>query len=444
VGADKQGPIMTATPRSKLLLLSGLFLAAAATATAGGCSSDDSAGGGADSGADGAVAPGPDSSGPLDASSGHDAHGSDGAGPGVDGGSTDSSVDGGSDTGAPDGGGGDTGSDGGGTDDGGTEGGGTDGGGEGSADAAANVPNDPIAVWNFDEGTGSLAFDSSGHGHTATLRGGATFGLGKHGTGLSPNASGWAVVPATEPDAGSADAGSSADASDVSDAGVADAGTDATTTDAEVADAADASDGASDDATADSDSGGSLDAGPAFAPLVFDTTKSFSIVCWVKVYSSGPNQWQSAFSRDGQNLSVFTLKLRGDSPAPAPGEQFDFDFPGADNTGTGIYTVAQSATSPVSSLADGGADHWYHLAGVLNRDPADAGAATVSIYVNGVAESTAMPNTNPILAAVGDTIIGASLFNGRGASWNGVIDDVSLYDRALSAAEVNALYETTK
>jgi hypothetical protein len=430
---------MIATPRSKLLLLSGLFLAVAAT-TAGGCSSDDSGVGNADSGADGVVAPEPDSStGPLDAGSGHDAHANDAAGPGVDGGSADSSVDAASDTGAPDGGGGDTGTDGGGTD-----GGGTDGGGADSGDAAANVPNDPIAVWSFDEGAGSLAFDSSGNGHTATLRGGATFGLGKHGTGLSPNAAGWAVVPATAPDAGVADAGSSVDASD----GSADATTDAGAADADVPDGADASDGASDDGASDDaatvDAGGTVDAGPAFAPLVFDTTKSFSVVCWVKVYSSGPGQWQSAFSRDGQNLSVFTLKLRGDSPAPAPGEQFDFDFPGADNTGTGIYTVAQSATSPASSLADGGADHWYHLAGVLDRDPADAGAATVRIYVNGVAEATAMPNTNPILAAVGDTIIGASLFSGRTASWNGVIDDVSLYDRALSAAEVNALYETTK
>jgi hypothetical protein len=392
---------------SSLSLLSGALLSLAALAPlaslgVSGCGGDDSGTGGGDSGSGDVFIPGADATpGKPDSSPGHDATAGDTGGPPVDWGNP---KDGAADTGTPDGEGADS--------------GGTDAGQPDAADAAASVPTDPIALWHFDEGSGSVAFDSSGNAHTATLFGGATFAQGKHGTGLSPNASGWAAIPASLPDAG--------------------------VTDAEAPDA----DAAIDDASSpDADAGDATDAGDGsatFAPLVFDTTRSFSVVCWVKVYAKGPGQWQSAFSRDGTNLSVFTLKLRGDSPAPSAGEQFDFDFPGADDTSTGIYTVAQSATSPALSLPDGGADNWYHLAGVLDRDPTDAGAATVRIYVNGALEATAVPGTAPILEAVGETIIGASLFTTRGASWNGVIDEVSLYDRALSATEVNALYVTTK
>lgn len=394
----------------------------------GGCSGDDS-GAEPDGSAPDAVAPQdgsakPDSaSGIHDSGSNVDAHAPTDSGGSGDSSSADAGVDSGSDAGNN-----------------GKDGGGTDGGA---------VPNDPIALWHFDEGSGSVAYDSSGHGHTATLRGGATFAAGKHGSGLSPNATGWAVVPCTAPDAGGPDAAAN-DAS-TTDAGNSDAGAqDASATDAEATDAANDADGDTTEAgaedagndAAETDATSQADAGPAFVPLVFDTTKSFSVVCWVQVYSAGAGQWESAFSRDGKNLSVFTLKLRGDSPAPSGGERFDFDFPGADDTGTSIYTVAQSQTSPVVAVPDGGSGQWYQIAGVF--DAPSGGGATVNIYVNGTLEASAAPGTAPILEAVGDTIIGASLFGSRGASWNGVIDEVSLFDRPLTAAEVSALYAATK
>ncbi|HEY2515993.1 MAG TPA: LamG-like jellyroll fold domain-containing protein [Polyangiaceae bacterium] len=421
---------MRATSRWGLAFFSTCLLAACLLA-ASGCSGDDS-GFEPDASEPDAVAP-QDSGGHADSSSGgHDASSNEDAHAPSDGGTgSDSSL-------------GDAGTDAGGA--------GNDGG---TAEGGA-VPNDPIALWHFDEGSGSVALDSSGHGHTATLLGGATFAPGKHGTGLSPNATGWAVIPASIPDAGEADAGapdadvsdgSTPDAAD-SEGGAIDAGSaDANDGDGEAleAGAPDAGEDASDaDASAPVDAAGPPDAATPFVPLVFDTTKSFSVVCWVEVYSQGAGQWQSAFSRDGKNLSVFTLKLRGDAPAPIGGERFDFDFPGADDTGTGIYTVAQSLTSPAVTVPDGGADQWYQVAGVFDSAAPDGGAASVNIYVNGVLEASAAPGTAPILEAVGDTIIGASLFGTRGASWNGVIDEVSLFDRALSASEVSALYAAMK
>jgi len=41
---------------------------------------------------------------------------------------------------------------------------------------------DPVAWWKFDEGTGTSAGDSTGHGHTGTLVGGATWTTGRIGT----------------------------------------------------------------------------------------------------------------------------------------------------------------------------------------------------------------------------------------------------------------------
>jgi hypothetical protein len=105
--------------------------------------------------------------------------------------------------------------------------------------------------------------------------------------------------------------------------------------------------------------------------------------------------------------------------------------------------VAQSLTSPAVSLADGSVSNWYHLVGVLNVEAADAGGTLVTVYVNGAREAFTSPGTAAILEAVGDTFIGASLFGAIGNSWNGVIDEVYLYDRALTAADVASLYSAT-
>ncbi|HSX42846.1 MAG TPA: LamG-like jellyroll fold domain-containing protein [Candidatus Saccharimonadales bacterium] len=44
--------------------------------------------------------------------------------------------------------------------------------------------NGPVAAWSFNEGSGTTAADTTGHGNAATLVNGATFAAGKTGTGL--------------------------------------------------------------------------------------------------------------------------------------------------------------------------------------------------------------------------------------------------------------------
>jgi concanavalin A-like lectin/glucanase superfamily protein len=58
-------------------------------------------------------------------------------------------------------------------------------------DATGGQDPNLVGYWNFDEGTGVIAVDSSGHGNNGSLQGGATWGPGKVGSHcLALNAAG--------------------------------------------------------------------------------------------------------------------------------------------------------------------------------------------------------------------------------------------------------------
>jgi prepilin-type N-terminal cleavage/methylation domain-containing protein len=88
-------------------------------------------------------------------------------------------------------------------------------------------------------------------------------------------------------------------------------------------------------------------------------------------------------------------------------------------------TVSAVAPNPIVT------NSWYHL--TVTYD-----GSLASIYVNGVLVSTSSGNIIPSNANVNiGSIAGFS-------SWTGYIDDVRLYNRALSAAEIQALYNAEK
>ena len=92
-------------------------------------------------------------------------------------------------------------------------------------------------------------------------------------------------------------------------------------------------------------------------------------------------------------------------------------------------TFAQRYSTTVRSL-----NVWYHVAGVY-----DASAQTLDIYVNGVLDNGTLRGTIPasqINSAVNVNIGRRS--GGSGYYFNGVIDDVRIYNRALSQAEIQA------
>jgi hypothetical protein len=75
---------------------------------------------------------------------------------------------------------------------------------------------------------------------------------------------------------------------------------------------------------------------------------------------------------------------------------------------------------------------WYHVAGVY-----DAAAQTLDIYVNGVLNNGVLVGTVP--AAQVNAVASANLGRRNGGyHFNGRIDDVRIYERALSAVEILA------
>jgi len=79
---------------------------------------------------------------------------------------------------------------------------------------------------------------------------------------------------------------------------------------------------------------------------------------------------------------------------------------------------------------------WYYVAGVYN-----AAARTLDIYVNGVLDNGILTGTIPasqVNAPVNAYIGKRTSLYGGGFCFNGIIDDVRIYNRALSQAEIQA------
>jgi hypothetical protein len=74
-----------------------------------------------------------------------------------------------------------------------------------------------------------------------------------------------------------------------------------------------------------------------------------------------------------------------------------------------------------------GYDEWHHVAGTFD-------GATISLYVDGVLDIN-VPTTEPIGANEASVLIGENP-ESAGRYWDGLIDEVILYNRALSMNEV--------
>jgi arabinan endo-1,5-alpha-L-arabinosidase len=150
---------------------------------------------------------------------------------------------------------------------------------------------------------------------------------------------------------------------------------------------------------------------------VIDLSGSFTVAAWVRLDRTSADH--TAVSQDGGEVSGFYLERRADTG------KFAFTMTNSDSTAA-ASVAASSKTSAVVG-------RWYRLVGVR-----DARARQLRLYVNGVLEGEAPVNT-PWWAS-GHTVIGRALRGGKQADfWPGAIDDVRLYDRALSRAEIKSL-----
>ena len=148
---------------------------------------------------------------------------------------------------------------------------------------------------------------------------------------------------------------------------------------------------------------------------ILDTTGNYSTAAWVSLDSLG-GAFATAVSQDGQQTSEFFLQYSGQDG------RFAFSAVG----------VRALAPAPPQT------NTWYHLVGV--RDIRDE---TLKLYVNGRLAGTA--SYCPGYAANGNTVIGRGKYNGGPVDfWRGKLDQVHVYDRALSGDEIAQLYQSNK
>ena len=158
------------------------------------------------------------------------------------------------------------------------------------------------------------------------------------------------------------------------------------------------------------DGNDSVDTG---APIL-DTTGNYSVAAWVKL--DNVNGFQTAVSQDGSSNSAFFLQY---SDAD---KRLAFSFLG---------TRALAPTAPEVG-------RWYHMVGVR-----DAANGTLKLYIDG--QLVATKNACLGDASSGNTVIGRGKFGGNPVDyWKGDIDQVHVYDRAISGSEVQELYSSGK
>ncbi|MGW7298005.1 LamG-like jellyroll fold domain-containing protein [Streptomyces sp. NPDC054829] len=148
---------------------------------------------------------------------------------------------------------------------------------------------------------------------------------------------------------------------------------------------------------------------------VLDTAGSYSVAAWVRL-DQLPGNYATAVSQDSRaTANSFYLQYgHGNFAFSTPDER--------------------RATAPVSVERG----RWYHLVGVR-----DATTNQIRLYVDGELAATntggaALPSTGPLT-------VGRAHWDGSKVDfWNGAVDEVHAFDKALTAEEVGDLYADEK
>ena len=151
-------------------------------------------------------------------------------------------------------------------------------------------------------------------------------------------------------------------------------------------------------------------------------TGSFSISAWIYPRSFGGGSRGRIVDRDTGSL----------------GYMFFVDNAGGANSTNGLSMIRNAAGSNnfVGSNNSINLNRWQHVVGTYNSS-----GNVVSMYVNGAAVTTFDSWTGPPSSASVNLRIGNSPATAT-REFNGLIDEVRIYNRALSAAEIQALYKS--
>ena len=148
--------------------------------------------------------------------------------------------------------------------------------------------------------------------------------------------------------------------------------------------------------------------------LIPTENTNYTVSAWARLNTVG-DAFQTVASEDGNANSAFFLQYSGAD------KRWAFSF-------TGVRSLAAAVGQPV-------AGQWYHLVGVR-----DVSNSKLLIYVNGkCAGSSGILGGGD--TGTGNFIVGRGKFGGQSVDFmNGTVDNVKIFDRALSASEVSSLH----
>jgi hypothetical protein len=167
-------------------------------------------------------------------------------------------------------------------------------------------------------------------------------------------------------------------------------------------------------------------------PPVLHMTGSMSLAAWVNPagFKLGSAFDEVIISRDDLSHLDYGWSLK--STEDCGPERFAIQIP------ISAVGVAERCSGTAPTIGS-----WYHVAGVY-----DAAAQTLDIYIDGSNDNATLTApvptalhvaTTPVHTQIGNANPTTNSFTGGQNAYSGVLDDVRIYNRALSAAEVAVL-----
>ena len=161
-------------------------------------------------------------------------------------------------------------------------------------------------------------------------------------------------------------------------------------------------------------------------PSMASGTQARTISAWVQM---------TAVPANGYNSNIFGF-LNYSNNHPNQTDSFYFDNSSSDPNGSGpFFTEYYNDTNPVLSNAQA-LSGWHMLTAAWDGNVADS----IQIYVDGVNTGNPLPATNTQTPPVASNIVDAFGVDTGRPNFEGYLDDLRVYNRALSDADVAQLY----
>ena len=148
-------------------------------------------------------------------------------------------------------------------------------------------------------------------------------------------------------------------------------------------------------------------------PIYNTITKQITVSCWIKVNLFDPS-WQAIITKGDHSWRLSRSNLS---------DKLHFAT-------SGNVLGKKDWLDGKTNVNDG---NWHHVAGVNN-------GSNLNLYVDGVLDASWSTVTGPLKTDNFKVFIGANEESKNSRYWNGIIDDVRIYNRGLSEAEIKSLY----